>query len=122
MSYCRWSSDNFKCDLYCYKDVNGGYTIHVASYRWRMWYRLLHWLTDKRYKNLDGFRQSRRGFDLFSWPHWITHKKINLPYDDDTFRDKSIKDFYRHVRGLKKLGYKVPNKVIDIIKKEAESD
>lgn len=33
MSYCRWSSDNFECDLYCYSDVNGGYTTHVAGRR-----------------------------------------------------------------------------------------
>ena len=33
MSYCRWSTDNFKCDLYCYEDVNGGFTTHVASNR-----------------------------------------------------------------------------------------
>lgn len=31
MSYCRWSSDDFECDLYCYADVRGGYTTHVAG-------------------------------------------------------------------------------------------
>lgn len=29
MSYCRWSSDNFKCDVYVYADVSGGWTTHV---------------------------------------------------------------------------------------------
>jgi hypothetical protein len=33
MSYCRWSSDNWKCDLYCYADCYGGYTTHVAGNR-----------------------------------------------------------------------------------------
>ena len=33
MSYCRWSSDNWKCDLYCYEDVSGGITTHVAGNR-----------------------------------------------------------------------------------------
>lgn len=32
MSYCRWSSDNWKCDLYCYEDANG-YITHVADNR-----------------------------------------------------------------------------------------
>lgn len=27
MSYCRWSTDDFKCDLYIYEDVAGGWTI-----------------------------------------------------------------------------------------------
>ena len=31
MSYCRWSSDNFQCDVYCYADVSGGYTTHVKD-------------------------------------------------------------------------------------------
>jgi len=33
MSYCRWSSDNYQCDVYCYADVGGGYTTQVASRR-----------------------------------------------------------------------------------------
>jgi len=30
MSYCRWSTDDFQCDLYCYGDCSGGFTTHVA--------------------------------------------------------------------------------------------
>jgi hypothetical protein len=26
MSYCRWSSDGMKCDVYVYEDVSGGFT------------------------------------------------------------------------------------------------
>ena len=33
MSYCRWSSDRFQCDLYCYEDASGGWTTHVAGNR-----------------------------------------------------------------------------------------
>ena len=32
MSYCRFSSDGFQCDLYCYEGADGYYT-HVASKR-----------------------------------------------------------------------------------------
>ncbi len=31
MSYCRWSSDGYKCDVYVYEDVHGGWTTHVAG-------------------------------------------------------------------------------------------
>ena len=31
MSLCRFSTDNFKCDLYCYYDVRGGITIHIKG-------------------------------------------------------------------------------------------
>lgn len=33
MSYCRWSSDFFQCDVYVYEDVAGGWTTHVAGRR-----------------------------------------------------------------------------------------
>lgn len=32
MSYCRWSSMDFKCDLYIY-EAEDGIAIHVASNR-----------------------------------------------------------------------------------------
>ena len=32
MSYCRWSSDNWQCDIYCYES-DQGYVIHVAGVR-----------------------------------------------------------------------------------------
>jgi hypothetical protein len=33
MSYCRWSSNHFECDVYVYEDVSGGWTTHVAGRR-----------------------------------------------------------------------------------------
>lgn len=31
MSYCRWSSDDSKSDVYVYESVNGGFDVHVAG-------------------------------------------------------------------------------------------
>jgi hypothetical protein len=31
MSVCRWSSDDFQCDVYVWADVYGGYCTEVAS-------------------------------------------------------------------------------------------
>ena len=33
MSYCRFSSDDWQCDVYVYADVAGGWTTHVAAVR-----------------------------------------------------------------------------------------
>lgn len=33
MSYCRWSTDDFLCDLYIYEHYEGFWAIHVASIR-----------------------------------------------------------------------------------------
>lgn len=33
MSYCRWSSHDFQCDVYVFADAQGGWTTHVRSRR-----------------------------------------------------------------------------------------
>lgn len=33
MSYCRWSSDDWQCDVYVWADVDGGYRTEVAGRR-----------------------------------------------------------------------------------------
>lgn len=33
MSYCRWSSENFKSDVYVFGDIRGGWTIMMASFQ-----------------------------------------------------------------------------------------
>jgi hypothetical protein len=35
MSYCRWSSDFFECDVYVYANVSGAWTTHVAGRRFK---------------------------------------------------------------------------------------
>jgi hypothetical protein len=34
MSYCRWSSDDYQCDVYVWADVDGGWRTWVADRRW----------------------------------------------------------------------------------------
>ena len=33
MSYCRFSSENYHCDIYCYAHVNGGFVTDVTDGR-----------------------------------------------------------------------------------------
>lgn len=33
MSYCRWSTNHFECDVYVYEHAYGGWTTHVAGRR-----------------------------------------------------------------------------------------
>jgi hypothetical protein len=119
MSFCRWSSDNFQCDLYCYADVGGGYTTHVAGYRRRAWVRALFWLTDRRVK--VGKQIIRFGrFSLPSLPHWMVHKRIGLPYDDYSFHDEELEQFYCTVLYLWSQGYNVSKDFLDRIFAETE--
>jgi len=115
MSYCRWSSDNFNCDLYCYEDVSGGYTTHVANYRFRTWLRIFSWLTDKRVK-INKHTLRCPNTSLWELPHWLAHKRIRLPDAGETYNDETLEDFYQTVKRLILLGYRVPNYVLKSIR------
>lgn len=49
MSYCRWSSrceDGKSSDVYAYLNVSGGVSVHVGTYRPRLWIDSLRRLSD----------------------------------------------------------------------------
>jgi len=114
MSYCRWSSDNWKCDLYCYEYCEGGWTTHVAGTR------IVGDVPEVRW---DG-------------PNWMdTHKavgeflksaeyrNIGLPYDGKTFNDPTLETFRDRLLYLRGVGYNFPDYVLENIKEEiAERD
>ena len=121
MSYCRWSTPN--CDLYCYYSTGDFYSTNVAYYRRRLWMMLYHWLTDKRYK-IDGggkFRVPRWGY-LFWLPQWITHKRIGLSEDGQTFEDGTLQEFYERVKWLHSLGYRIPDYLLPLIESELQDE
>jgi hypothetical protein len=120
MSYCRWSSDNFTCDLYCYESFDGFQT-HVASYRQRTWLRIVHFLTDKRFRVTDTYtvrshRWLLRWFYL-SLPHSLTHRRIHLPYAGQSFTDATEKEMFGRILDLARTGYHIP----DSLRKEVEN-
>lgn len=117
MSYCRWSSDYFNCDLYCYEDVGGWWQTYVASSRHRTWLRVFHWLTDKRLRFKDaGYTYRMERFSTWKWPHWLTHKRIGLPHDGASFQDDSEHAMYERILWLNDLGYRVPKSLLLEIK------
>jgi len=116
MSYCRWSSDNWKCDLYCYAHVDGGYMTHVAGCR------------HKNVPELPAYGSASNS------EHWEAYKKqmefldtaeiedIGLEYDGSSFNDPDLESFLGRVLLLKKEGYHVPDYVIERIKEEMEDE
>jgi hypothetical protein len=128
MSYCRWSTDNFKCDLYCYGDVNGGYTTWVAGNRaigdipklpdWpkpgttppENWAQEM---TDAMKKQHDFLENCER-------------EDITLPYAGECFNDPTLEAFRDRLIELRRVGYYFPFEIIDEleeeIKKEQSSD
>jgi hypothetical protein len=118
MSYCRFSSDDFSCDVYVYvyADVAGGWTTHVAGNR----------PVGDIPKELP-FPQP--GEDVQAWlaSHKAQHEwlmaceraPIGLPHDGETFNDPTPATCRDRLIALRALGYVVPQYAIDELDEEA---
>ena len=111
MSYCRWSSDDFNCDLYCYAHCGGGYTTHVASNRIVGDIPPLEpdimsdeWMP--KYQDQMGFLDGAE------------RKNIGLPYDGESFNDPTLEEFLERLLHLREVGYNFPDYVLGRIMDE----
>lgn len=111
MSYCRWSSDDWKCDLYCYKDAYGGYTTHVAGRK--------HVGVPVNPHSYSDFDKWHEFYDVqMKFLENAKMKDIGLPYDGDSFNDPDLESFLERVNCLKEIGYHVPFYVLEDIEGE----
>jgi hypothetical protein len=119
MSYCRWSSDAFGCDVYVYEDVNGGYTCHVA--RRRMSDREgepaipdIRLILDDRINEYMDIHKV--------WDAWRDTKElvnIGLNHDGESFNVDTAGDMADLLIELKTMGYHVPQYAIDSLQEES---
>lgn len=113
MSYCRFSSDNFRCDLYCYEDCRGGWTTHVAANR------------------VVGEIPEIPMFGTVTPEEWLAAHKaqmaflknadrvsIGLPFDGQQFNDPDLESFRDRVASLIAAGYNAPSHVLTAIDEE----
>lgn len=114
MSYCRWSSDDFQCDLYCYADTSGGYTTHVAGRR-----------RTSRSPSLSALMEgdhSQAACDAYNkaMEEWGKEpmKDIGLPHDSATFNDPDLESFLARLVMLKEAGYQMPDYLIPDVREE----
>jgi len=115
VSYCRFSSEDFQCDVYCYEDVSGGWTTHVATNR----------------PVLDGTlpppimlapenikEWMARHEKVMEWVSKAERKQIGLPHDGESFNDPTAGEAADRLQTLKDLGYMVPQYAIDDLREE----
>jgi len=112
MSYCRWSSDNWKCDLYCYEGSDG-FVTHIANRKLVKEAPLVPDLL-----TTDNETWSKAHGSQMDFLKYAKRKDIGLPYDGQTFVDESLEDFLERVKHLKETGYCVPDYVIKSIEDE----
>ncbi|MBK9497341.1 MAG: hypothetical protein IPO08_23035 [Xanthomonadales bacterium] len=115
MSYCRFSSMDGRCEVYCYEPVYGGFVTHVAV-------------------NRVTFKSDLPPEVTFGPEHceaWLARHRvvsamlaeakrtsIGLPHDGETLQDEDAAAAADRLEYLKGLGYIVPQEAIDCLRDE----
>ena len=119
MSYCRWSSMKWSCDVYVYADTSGGWTTNVAANR-RVGLDTLP--VDPSFREIETlgseewqrrYRAHRDALDA------LPLEPIGLEHDGEFFSDSTPDDCADRLHDLRRLGYKVPQYAIDALRQEA---
>lgn len=119
MSYCRWSSDNYKCDIYAYES-DQGWEIHVAGNRHVVDLPPNESITWDEEGNIKYDENKAR---QHQWHLDYTEREIiDLPYAGESIHCDKIEEFWETMLKLRGLGYHIPDYVFEEIEKEMISD
>lgn len=118
MSYCRWSSDDFQCDVYVYKHVGGFWQIHVATNRSTPDEPFPEAIVPKTDEEWDKFFEREKV--VREMLDKATSKEIGLKYDGEDFQCPSAKECASVLMMLKNEGYNVPDYAINDLLEEEE--
>lgn len=115
MSWCRWSTDDYQCDVYVYESTSG-FETHVAG----------------RHPVFTEPLPEPVPFTVDTIPQWMErnrlvmdlldrteHVDIDLPGAGESFVDDTPGECADRLAGLKELGFWVPQRVIDALRAEA---
>lgn len=116
MSFCRWSSNNMHCDLYCYEHVDGTFTTHVACNRIVTPVfphpPLRRWVT-----KIPGLWRVWSALHHYSVMH-SARRPIGLAWDGETIKDDTAADWKETLLMLRAAGYRFPDYVIEAADEE----
>lgn len=118
MSYCRFSTNDYQCDVYCYESCYGGYQTEVASRRYVFTGPLPPPLPNDQgmLENVMAFYarhdQVRKLLDVQNMV------KIGLAYDGASFVDDTLEEFLERLQMLRTAGYNIPDYVFDDVREE----
>jgi hypothetical protein len=116
MSYCRWSSSNWRCDLYIYES-DSGWMIHVARNRIVGRVPDIVWPVDKSPEAVERFAVTHKAqMDFIAT---ADRKPIGLPHDGETFCASSASECADLVELLIRTGYHAPASVVMTLREEA---
>ena len=117
MSFCRWSSDNFDCDVYVYEHCDGGFPIHLASCR-LVGVEACPKLDTSEPYDPEAFLASYQA--QHAWIADAERAPIGLPHDGETWWAATAGECADKLEELRRIGYHVPQYAIDDLRHEAE--
>lgn len=120
MSYCRFSTDSYRCDLYCYEDVHGHFVTHVAARR----HTLPDDVQDAPFDLLlsDPAEFTRQHYAFMDALKHAPREPIGLPHDGESFSDGDLETMRERVAELIQLGYRAPDWLLPTIDEELAGD
>lgn len=114
MSYCRWSTDDFGCDLYVYESAEG-YVIHVAGSRIVGEVPKMVWggTAEEQYKSY---------IEQMAYLRTAEREAINLPHDGACFVYDDLNEVIVRLRALQEMGYRFPAHVLTTLQTELDEE
>jgi hypothetical protein len=114
VSYCRFSSDNFACDVYVWEDAGGGFRIAVAGNRVVGEVPVLPALDD-----VAAYAAAHQAQMAFIGT--AQREPIGGPHDGALLSCADAAACAEQLDALRALGYRVPQYAIDALRAEAAS-
>lgn len=118
MSYCRFSSEDFQCDVYVYAHCAGGYATHVAGNR----VVFTEPLPARADFTTDPMAYVVRCRQVGAIVEKARRVPIGLPHDGAAFLDARAEECADRLEQLRDLGYRVPQYAIDALRAEHADD
>lgn len=119
MSYCRWSTDDYCCDVYVYRDMTGGWTTHVAESRYVFAdpfpppVPCLPGTNDVRYEEHEA-----RERIISEIIRRTPLQAFDLPCAAETYNDATPGACATRLENLRIAGYRVPRRAIDRLRED----
>lgn len=114
MSYCIFSCNDFQSNIYCYSDVNGGITIHVATNRVMGDIPKCSHLFEK--ESLDQYFEMHN--KQMEWLKTAERQDIGLEFDGQDFNVDTPQEAFDLLTKLRETGYNVPQHAIDSLEED----
>lgn len=118
MSYCRFSDDDFLCDVYVYESVHGGIMIHVAGTRYVFDRSVLPEYVSLMDGDVEKYMQ--RYEILMGLIKNSARVSIGYEHDGKEFMCGDEIEAAETLKMLRECGYNVPQSAIDALLGKAD--